>query len=350
MTRVALFMDYENFYTGQRKPSYRNPYGTPPELDFLLLVEYIEREFGTLRPQDFIVAANFSHFNTQKGGLNKVATIQNLDSFLPREVRARQQSTSGKFHVAKNYADMWLAYEIGRHVQQNPADIYIIASNDKDFLAVGHALQKANRRVVFLVPNAETIAQELALQFEWRSAPDIFRQPEPPPVEDEPADVDPVATVLETLGQLRRTLSAGIPLDLLKALLPPEHAADWVKKAYGQSKLDFWQAPNYPDVQCVSLRAARIRNQVIEIDTRAELVASGKILYTLATQVSGIEPSHAAWRRAIKDLLQVTNNESKRILNDLFACQLLDRAFPTALHVTLEKALCFITRQKEARQ
>ncbi len=348
MKRVALFMDYENFYTGLKDRSGPNPHGIPPTLDFVQLVDFVERQFGHLAPEDFIVAANFSHYDPQKGGLNKVATLLDLDTFLPPGLRGRWQPWRGRHHVLKNYVDMRLALEIGRHLALRPADLYLIASGDGDFVAVAHAIQEQKRDVYFLPPDIEKTAREIRAQFTCYDAPSIFLKTEPAlpqPEPDEPAD--PTETVCTLLGELRREFSVGIPLDLLKVLLPPEQATAWVKKAYGQGKIDYWAAPNMPDVQCVSLRSARLQGKIIPLATRPELAYSARVLMTLVQHSAGMTPSHKAWRQVIKRQLGLSNKKAKQLLDDLIACGMLDAAYPRRLQIDMEKLKDFIARQKE---
>ncbi len=350
--RVALFMDYENFYTSLKERSGLNPYGTPPDLDFVQLVAYVEQNFGRLAPEDFIVAANFSHYNEQKGGLNKVATLMHLDSFKPHRLRQRDQPFAGLHHVLKNYVDMRLALEVGRHLAQRPADVYLIASGDGDFVAVAHAILEAGRRVYFLVPDSNKTAREIREQFAVHEAPMLWlpQEPETPqePATDEETEApDPVQTVCDLLGALRREFSAGIPLDLLKVLLPPEHATAWVNKAYGEGLLDFWNATNMPEVKCVSLRSARLQGKIIPMPTRPELARSGAVLQTLIQHSSSLPPSQAAWKRRIKSVLGLSSKQAKRLFDDLAASQMLDPAYPTRLQIDLERLQAFMRRQKD---
>ena len=120
--RVALFLDFENLYATlkRRTKGPEHPYGLSPKLDFERLVAYIEEHYGTLAPEDFIVVANFSHYNPQIGGLNRVATVINAQSFMHPRVRRQRQRSPGKRWVIQNYADMRLAFELGRHVSTRP--------------------------------------------------------------------------------------------------------------------------------------------------------------------------------------------------------------------------------------
>ena len=63
-------MDYENFFNSLKKQNktFQNIYGFAPKLDFIHMVDYIERKIGTIAVEDFIVVANFSHYDGQKGG------------------------------------------------------------------------------------------------------------------------------------------------------------------------------------------------------------------------------------------------------------------------------------------
>lgn len=347
--RVALFMDFENFYTSQRKRTLRNPYGERPRLDFLQLVQFVEKEFGPIAIQDFIAAANFSHYDRQEGGLNKVATIVDLDTFLPRQVRQKRQRHSGKQFVHKQFTDMYLAFLIGEHAATNPADLYILATSDGDFAAVASALEQRNLRVCFLVPDEKIVAAEIRERYPIYEAPNIFIEPEPAPeVEPEPETVDPVATVKESLGMLRQQFSAGIPLDLLRAILPPEHATDWINKAYGEGHLDQWESPNLPGVTCVSLRSERLQGQIVPIPTARELASAGRILAVLIQHgTRRHEDSPKAWRNLIKESLSCTSRQAKAIWQLLTDCHLLDPAYPTLIDNHPKKVLRFVEAFKK---
>lgn len=154
--------------------------------------------------------------------------------------------------------------------------------------------------------------------------------------------------VCNWLGRLQREFSAGIPLDLLKVLLPPENAAAWVNKAYGEGRLDFWEAPNMPGVKCVSLRSARLRGQPVRQATRPELAKSGAILQALIQRSTGIGTSRKAWLQLIKETQGLPSKKAKKLYEDLTACGMLDAAYPDRLRVNMENLRDFIRRQKAA--
>ncbi|GAB4533490.1 MAG: hypothetical protein Fur0018_22850 [Anaerolineales bacterium] len=351
--RIALFLDYENFHSTlqKRTSGLLNPYGFSPHMDFQQLVDFLCENYGALSRDDFIAVANFTHYDPQKGGLNRVATLIDVDSFEPRSVRNRQQSSAGKRYVIKNFADARLAYEIGKHVHTRPADLYIIASGDKIFAAIGSALQQAGIPVHFLIPYEEASAIVLRERF---SCIDFRRtqKPEtqlrasaptsPPPPE---TTTDPVEILCETLSALRRALNTAIPVDLLKAFTPPGEGTSLLQKAVSQGRIDLWAAPE-SDVPCVSLQTERMYGKVTPIPVRPAVAERAAQLYALTRipHYSLQEPTRAAWKHAIKDRLGLTSKETKKLLTLLFELQLLQPGNLQHPHLTLERVLAFIQR------
>ncbi len=352
-TRVALFLDYENFHATlqKRTRTLRHRYGYSPQVDFLQLVDFIERNYGPLARRDFIAVANFTHYNPQKGGLNKVATLIDVDSFKPRSERSREQSSGGKKYVEKNYADFRLAYEIGKHVQERRADLYIIASGDGGFAAVGRALEQDDVAVLFLLAAPELSAIIIKEGFRWFDFDRTQTPPEPPaaapPVKKAPSPPrektkDEMQDLQETLSALRRALSTGVPLDLLKALLPAERSEALIRKAESQGLIDRWEAPE-SGVVCVSLRSERLFGKVQPIPTRPEVAGGARQLYLLAQIAADLpETTRAAWRRALKDRLGLSNRQVKALLQNLFAIGILRPADLRSPRITLETALEFL--------
>lgn len=345
--RVALFLDYENFHNAlqKRTRSNRHPYGFAPHMDFEQMVEFIQENYGELRRADFIAVANFTHYDPQKGGLHRVATLIDVDSFEPRSVRNRRQSSAGKRYVIKNFADARLAYEIGVHAHTHPADLYIIGSGDKVFAAIGNALVQAGIPVMFLLPLQEVSAVVLQERF---SCIDFQRtqKPEPPPEppqKKEPPPEDPIEILCGVLGALRRTLNTGIPADLLKAFTPPGEGEALLQKAVSQGKIDIWEAPE-SGIRCVSLRTERLYGKITPIPVRPQVAERAAQLYALTRipHYSLNEPTRAAWKRAIKTRLQLSARETKALLKQLFESGMLQPGDLRHPHLTLERVLAFI--------
>ncbi len=349
--RVALFLDYENFHNAlqKRTRSHQHPYGFSPHMDFEQMVAFIQENYGELQRADFIAVANFTHYDPQKGGLHRVATLIDVDSFEPRSVRSRQQSSAGKRYVIKNFADARLAYEIGAHVHAHPADLYIIGSGDKVFAAVGNALVQAGIPVMFLLPLQEVSAVVLqerfsCIDFQRTQKPEIPAEPTPhPPSKKEPPPEDPVETLCKVLGTLRRTLNTGIPADLLKAFTPPGEGETLLQKAVSQGKIDIWEAPE-SGIRCVSLRTERLYGKITPIPVRPQVAERAMQLYALTRipHYSLEEPTRAAWKRAIKTRLQLSTRETKALLQQLFDLGMLQAGDLRHPHLTLERVLAFI--------
>jgi hypothetical protein len=217
-------------------------------------------------------------------------------------------------------------------------------------VAVASALEQRNLRVCFLVPDERLVAAEIREKYPIYEAPGIFVEPEPPPAPAMPETetVDPVAIVKERLGMLRQQFSVGIPLDLLRATLPPEHATAWINKAYGEGLLDQWDSPNLPGVTCVSLRSERVQGQIFPINTQAELAHAGSVLSTLIQHgTRRQEDSPKAWRNLIKESLSCTSRQAKVIWQMLTDCRLLDPAYPTLIDNQPEKVLRFVAAFKK---
>ena len=84
--RVAIFMDYENLISTLKHKSQKGngDFGVSSPINFEAFANYISANFGSLEKSDFIVAANFAHYNQQLGGLNRIATLIDVDSFEAR--------------------------------------------------------------------------------------------------------------------------------------------------------------------------------------------------------------------------------------------------------------------------
>lgn len=351
--RVALFLDFENLYTALKKRASgrQHPYGLPPSLDFEQLAAYIEAHYGVLRKADFIAVANFSHYNRQAGGLNRVATTIHVSSFLPRQERKRQQSSPGKRYVYKNYADMRLALEVGRHLASRPADVYLLGSGDGSFAAVGHALQQAGKRVVFLIPYAEAADSALLYHFEWLAYEEIAAtfapepEPEPEPALENATDIpsppDPVDRFCDTLATLRRELTTAIPEDLMIAIYGPQQARTLIHKAQGSGRIDCWENPE--GIRCLSLQSERLHGLVQRMSTRPEVAEAARLLADIARLAATDTPPRdlPAWRRALRQR-GMSTHQAKRLCRQLLDLGILVHGRMHQPHLTVDTVLRFL--------
>ncbi len=339
MGRVALFLDFENLYTTlkRRTAGARNPFGFSPRMDFHALVRYIERHYGPLAPEDFIAVANFTHYNPQLGGLNQVARVIDAQSFMGSQVRRRVQRSHGKKWVIHNFTDMRLAFEIGRHIVERPAEIYIIGSGDEAFTAIGRTLQEMGYRVVFLVADTHSSATDTNILEEFEVVDFLVTQP--PPEEDKKsaradakdaseatAPKDPVERLEHLLARLRRTLSTGIPVNLVVALLGLPAGPRWLDRAAGQGRVDIWDSPE--GVRCVSLRQERVYGQVQKISVRPGVAEAGRVFFAIASLQAQLppHPDRAYWRKALRRQLGLSNRAAKALLRRLLEAGVLQDA------------------------
>ncbi len=344
MPRVALFLDFENFYTTLKRRTIgrRGPFGASPHLDFEQLVAYIEENYGDLAPQDFIAVANFTHYNPQIGGLNRVATVIDAQSFQSR--RARQHRFGhgkGKKFVIRNYADMRLAFEVGRHVETRPADIYMLGSGDEAFTAIGRTLRGMGFPVVFLVadPDSPSVDFNIREEFDLLDFAVTQREPEPEP-EPQPAETasqpDEGEALVALIGDLRREFSTAIPVALVEAILGPAKAQEALRKAQGRGQIDLWESPS--GVPCVSLQSERLFGKVQVMESRADLVAAAQVLAAVH-RIAQTAPPHADrpyWRRALRQALGLSNRQAKMLLQTLLQVGVLADGRMTQPRVTLD--------------
>ncbi len=345
MPRVALFLDFENLYNAlkerARRRDPRHPYGESPFMDFGQLVAYIEENYGTLAREDFIAVANFTHYNPQKGGLNRYATVIDAQSFLGPQVRRKRQRSRGKKWVIHNYADMRLAFEVGRHVATRPADIYMLGSGDEAFTAIGRTLRELGFPVVFLVadPDAPSTDANIRAEFDLLDFLVTQREPEPEP---EPAataaeaEDDEVAQFCATLSELRRRLRTGIPVRLMEALYGPAKAAELVRKAQGRGLVDLWDGPT--GIRCLSLQEERVLGTVQKIPTRPGVARAAEILATVV-EIAAQAPrdaDRAFWRRALRERLGLSSKAAKALLERLLTLGVLRDGWMTRPRVTVE--------------
>lgn len=348
--RVALFIDYENFHTSLQKRSstLSHSYGFSPKLDFEALVALIEAEYGPSMPHDLVVVANFTHYDPQKGGLNRAARVIDVDSFEIRQVRSEIQSSPGKKFVIDNYADMRLAFEIGEHAARDPAELYILCTGDKAFTAVARALQDYGYDVLFLVPDPSTTARIIKEHFKYRAYEDLpLPVAGPPALEEpqaprEPKKNQPVDVLCNVVSILRQEFSTPIPITLIEALAGPSQAGRLIEIARSQGRIDTWT--DSKGVKCISRQEERMFGKVVEMDTRPAFVEKANFLLVVAEIAeTGIDDaSRAGWRKALKERGNLTNRAAKNQLASLLAVGILkdgDLRHPT---LTLESALIFL--------
>ena len=357
MPRVALFLDFENLYNALKKQraNIRNPYGESPHMDFEQLVEYINENYGELAPRDFIVVANFTHYNPQLGGLNRLATVIDAQSFLTRAAQREQFGRGkGRKFVIQQFADMRLAFEIGRHVATDPADIYILGTGDKAFIAIGRALENEGYHVVFLVAGEDSgsVAHEIKAEFDLLdfTATQKSAEPEKPPIPKpeprtpkvKPAEQDVAALV----GRLRRELTTAIPLALAEALIgSPAEAQKALRTAQSKGEVDVWE--NNSGVTCISLRSERLFGKVQVMESRPEVVWAADVLKTVRRIVEKGAPSdRPSWRRALKENLGISNRESKELLQQLLDLGILKDGSFDKPNITVETAKALMERRR----
>ncbi len=350
MSRVALFLDFENFYqTLKRRTVGRHgPFGASPRLNFEHLVDYIEENYGHLAREDFVVVANFTHYNPQIGGLNRVATVIDAQSFLSRSARQQQFGRhKGKKFVIRNYADMRLAFEVGRHVATRPADIYILGSGDHAFTAIGRTLRNMGFDVIFLAadPDSPSLSLQIQTEFDLLDFAVTQREPEPepaaPPTPQEEADQAEALAAL--VGNLRREFSTAIPVALVEALLGPEEAAEAIRRAQGAGKVDLWESPS--GVPCISLQSERLYGKVQPMESRPALVETARLLAAVHRIARDAPPTadRPYWRRALRARLGLSNRQAKGLLQRLVALGVLTDGRMTRPHVTLDAVRALLT-------
>ena len=354
--RVALFLDFENLYNTlkRRTRSPRQPYGLSPKMDFERLVAYIEDRYGSLAKEDFIVVANFSHYNPQIGGLNRVATVINAQSFLHPRVRRQRQPTPGKKWVIHNYSDMLLAFELGKHVSTRPADIYILGSGDEAFTALGRTLEEMGFTVVFLVADLHSPATDANIRAEFEVFDFLTTQAFQPPAEEPletkppPASPDPVETFLEHISRIRQTFNTPVPVDLARALWS---CGDWeevLNKARGQGRIDLWQDPQ--GIPCLSRREERLYGKIPVMEVRPDVARTARVfhaLHCLRAQVPR-DADRVFWRKALRAALHLSSKEAKALLQDLLETGILRDGFLDTPRLTLATAQALAQHFRQA--
>ncbi len=348
-SRVALFIDYENFYATLRRQHSVAPgaYGHVRDLDFEALVEVVTATYGPLRRDDFVVVANFTHFNPQKGGLSRMAQVIDVDSFEARSVRQVQQSSPGKKHVMRDYADMRLAFEIGQHAAHNPAPLYILCSGDKGFTAVGRALKAQGCEVLFLIPDPRRAAQLILDEFKWVAYNDLIAlkkraAPAPEPEARPRTTSEPVDVLVNVITRVRETFSTPVPVCLIQALAGPRQAESLLNRAYGQGRVDLWTSPD--GVACISRREERLFGKVVEQETRPAFVQRADMLLVVAEigEAGLPDVSRAGWRRALKSRGGLSSKAAKRLLAQLLALGILREGELHKPKITVDAAIEFL--------
>lgn len=334
--RAALLVDYENLISTLKHQSQtgNGDFGTAASLiDFEALVGYIRKNYGSLTKEDFIVAANFTHYNPQLGGLNRLATLIELDSFEAREFRSKNQNSAGKRYVVENYADMALAFEAGRHAALHPADIYIFITGDKAFSAVASLIyQKYQREVRFIFPNPDSAGIILKERYIWQSFSETQAISHPPAPdkndltsEEIPVKIqsDPADQIRELIAALRKEFSTAVPTNIVRAALGPSNAQRLLDRSRTEEKIDLWQSD--AGIECISLIEERLYGKIIRMETRPTIAAAANILLAAAqTAQSFPKPaSRADWRKAIKQNTGISSSESKKWLEILFQSGIL---------------------------
>lgn len=325
--RVVLFIDYENFtqtlHHRMRAREWAN-------LEFSELLDALEEKFGPVHSSDCIVVANFTHYDSQRGGLNRVATLIHVDSFESRTVRRQTQSSPGKKHVMENAADMRIAYEIGRHVTANPAPLYLICSGDKAFAPVARALIEAGVAVVFLFPDPYTAAVILKEEFQWVSLEEIL------PAQDESAalaegspgapsrtspsgvhSTEPAEVLVKVISRFRHEFTAPVPIALIQAMAGPGQAGYLIERARSQGKVDLWRSPE--GIECISRQEERLSGKVIPLPVRMDLVHKAILLRQVAQigEDKIVDPTLPGWRAALRQAGGYSNNQAKAFLQSL---------------------------------
>ena len=344
--RAALFLDLENFTSTlkSRQQLERQNY----KLDFKRLVNYIQEHYGTLAPEDFIAVANFSHYDRQKGGLNQVATLINVDSFEIRQERKMQQPSPGKKYVMKDYADFRLAFEVGRHAAINPADIYILGSGDKAFTAVSQALIQQGLQVLFLIANPLDTALIIKEKYTYLDYVELVPPEQPEQIyetfssEETVQEKSLVDKLCEQISLLRREFSNPVPVNLIKAMYGSEQAHQLIKIAQSQDKVDVWTDPN--GIACISRSEERVFNKVVPSLVRTEFAERANLLYTIVkiAEKELKEPTRAEWRRSLKDHSNLSVREAKALLNELFDRKILVEGQLSHPQLSLETVITFL--------
>ena len=350
--KVALFIDFENFHSTLQKSSESKtvPYGFSPKFDFEKLIDTLKGLYGPIYPEDCIVVANFSHYDQQKGGLSRVATIINVDSFESRVTRAKIQGSPGKKFVIQNYADMRLAYEIGKHSTKSPAELYIICSGDKAFAAVGQALQQSGHEVLFLLPAIEKAGRIIKERFNWVAFQTVSGGFGQTTTQLEPTKEKnlrkkkntPTDVLCNVISKLRHEFRSPVPVALIKAMVGPGQAEQLINSARSEGRIDIWMSPQ--GAECISSQDERLYGKVVPQTTREDLIRKTKVLLGVAivAEQSAENISRSIWRNNLKEQLNIGNKEAKVLLSKLFLNEILIDGELNKPDMSLEKVIRFL--------
>lgn len=349
--RVAIFLDYENLHSALKKRSstHEHRYGFSAKIDFSTFLDEVQARFGPVHHRDFVVVANFTHYDQQKGGLNQFAELVHVDSFDARAVRQDEQPSAGKKYVVQNFADMRLAFEVGKHAIGRPAELYLLVTGDKAFAAVGHALLERGIDVVFILPDPDQAGYILLEQFKYLDFDDLHpsRPAEDSHVEAEDSPLlkpapDVADLLAKTVSRLRRSLSTAIPTHLIAALIGPSVAGQVIQRAHSQGRIDLWTDPN--GVECLSLRDERVYGKVVPQSIRKEIAERAWLLYHVAViaESGKIDRSRAAWWRAIREESGYTVREAKQTIDDLLKAGILRIDHLDQTYMTMKNVLAFL--------
>lgn len=352
--RAALFIDFENLYTTLKnlQKQGHGDFGASPSIDFEALVDYVHQQVGELSPMDTYAAANFSHYNQQLGGLNRLSQIIAVDSFEPPRPH-HPHPHFGKKHVVHNFSDMALAYQAGRHAAQDPADIYLFVSGDGAFAAVADALQQSGLQVQFILPDpasAHHILTERYLCIPFQDTQPRHKPlAAPPPAQEEVHEQKPYQEAVEMIAAFRREFSTAIPAALVKAALGPASAGRLLDHARSEQAIDMWESDT--GVACVSLQGERLYGKVIKMEPRPVFVEAAGVLFTVARLAESPHPplARADWRKAIKEKLSISNTDAKNWLGLLLDCAILQDSRIQRPDMSLAKLKNFLTRAEAAR-
>ena len=362
---IALFVDLENLISTIKHQSQKGigDFGTQASIDFEALTQYIEKQFGSVNKENFFVIANFAHYNQQLGGLNRMATLINVDSFEAREVRSKHQHSPGKRYVIQNYSDMAIAFQAGIHLANSPADIYIFITGDAAFAAVASMIQERYKRQVhFILPDenkaAAILKRFLCIPFS-ETQPERIQQRSISEKKDETSTGIPetpskqnTRTIQDAVAQLRIEFRTAIPTMLIRSLIGPKTAQKQLDRARTEEVIDLWTKENETgdSNEFISLQKERLYGKIIEMDTRPGLLQASNILFSIAQTAEQTQKpaSRSDWRKQLKQRLNISNAESKKWLDLLLTTQVLRDERIQDPDITLDSVIPFI-HQAEAK-
>ncbi len=250
----------------------------------------------------------------------------------------------------KDFADMQLAFEIGQHAAANPADLYMIASGDKAFSAIGRALQKKGFPVLFLFAYPDQAAVILKEEFTWIDflntqhghGEEQEDTKKPTEENDSSTKSDAVDVLCHVISVLRQEFSTSIPLTLIKAIYGSEKGYHLVQTAQSRGRVDQWDDPN--GITCVSRHEERMFNKVVPITTRPDFAVRSENLYKIRMVMeSGLkEPTRAEWRRALKEQGEMSVKDAKQLLNTLLEEGILRDGNLGSINLPIETIIKFL--------